>query len=167
MIQTENKNLKKVIAFGCEKWGYSAADLTGTTRKSYSSKFHLIRVRCTGRVGIHLIMESFLNGADGVAIISWKEGECEFGKGNMNTYEHVLFLKKLFKHIGISEDRIQQYFVSAADVEKFIHSVEDITKKIEALPPLPKKILTEKEWSFQKNHSWEGTIPLQGFSDFI
>ncbi|GAG97180.1 unnamed protein product, partial [marine sediment metagenome] len=37
----------------------SAADLTGTTRRSYSTDFHLIRVRCTGRVGIHLIMESF------------------------------------------------------------------------------------------------------------
>ena len=46
------------------------ADLTGVTRKSYSTDFHLIRVRCTGRIGIHLIMEAFLNGADGVAIIS-------------------------------------------------------------------------------------------------
>jgi coenzyme F420-reducing hydrogenase delta subunit len=57
----------------------------------------------------------------------------------MNTYEHVLFLKKLFKHIGISEDRIQQYFCSAAEVEKFIAAVDDITKKVEKLPPLPKK----------------------------
>jgi len=130
---------RNIIAFGCEKWGYSVADLTGTMRKSYSSTFHLIRVRCTGRIGIHLIMECFLNGADGVAIISWKEGECEFGKGNLNTYEHVKFLKKLFKHIGLSEDRIQQYFCSAAEVENFLNSVEDITNKIEALPRLPKQ----------------------------
>ena len=135
---TENVKDRKIIGFGCEKWGYSAADLTGTTRKSYSSNFHLIRVRCTGRIGIHLIMESFLNGADGVAIISWKEGECEFGNGNMNTYEHVKFLKRLFKHLGLSEDRIQQYFCSAAEVDKFIKSVEDITHKVELLPPLPK-----------------------------
>lgn len=139
MVEIQNKIYRKVIAFGCEKWGYSAADLTGTTRKTYSTDFHLIRVKCTGRIGIHLIMQSFLNGADGVAIISWKEGECEFGEGNMNTYQHVLFLKKLFKHIGISVDRIQQYFVSGAEVEKYINSVKDITKKIEALPPLPKK----------------------------
>ena len=138
MTELESNYVKKVVAFGCEKWGYSAADLTGTTRKSYSTDFHLIRVRCTGRIGIHLIMNSFLNGADGVAIISWKEGECEFGTGNMNTYDHVLFLKKLFKHLGISEDRIQQYFVSAAEVEKFIQSVEDITNKVNNLPPLPK-----------------------------
>ena len=129
---------RKIVAFGCDKWGYSAADLTGVTRKSYSTDFHLIRVRCTGRVGIHLVMEAFLNGADGVAIISWKVGECEFGNGNTNTYEHILTLKKLLKHEGISEDRIQQYFCSAAEVEKFINSVEDITKKIYALPPLPK-----------------------------
>lgn len=54
----------------------------------------------------------------------------------MNTYEHILFLKKLFNHLGLSEDRIQQYFISAAEVEKFISSVEDITIKIQALPPL-------------------------------
>lgn len=135
---------KNIIAFGCEKWGYSVADLTGTMRKSYSSTFHLIRVRCTGRIGIHLIMECFLNGADGVAIISWKEGECEFGKGNLNTYEHVKFLKMMFKHLGLSEDRIQQYFCSAAEVENFLNSVEDITNKIEALPRLPKQKINPK-----------------------
>jgi len=135
---------RNIIAFGCEKWGYPVADLTGTTRKSYSSTFHLIRVRCTGRIGIHLIMECFLNGADGVAIISWKEGECEFGKGNLNTYEHVKILKMLFKHIGLSEDRVQQYFCSAAEVENFLNSVEDITNKIEALPHLPKQKINPK-----------------------
>lgn len=57
----------------------------------------------------------------------------------MNTYEHVLFLKELFKYIGISEDRIQQYFISAAETEKFINAIKDITKKVQDLPPLPKK----------------------------
>ena len=134
----KDNNSRRIVAFGCDKWGYSAADLTGVTRKSYSTDFHLIRVRCTGRIGIHLIMEAFLNGADGVAIISWKEGECEFGNGNINTYEHTLTLKKLLKHAGISENRIQQYFCSAAEVEKFIGSVRDMSAKINALPPLPK-----------------------------
>jgi len=138
MSNKKNDISRRIIAFGCDKWGYSVADLTGVTRKSYSTDFHLIRVRCTGRIGLHLIMEAFLNGADGVAIISWKEGECEFGNGNINTYEHVLTLKKLLKHEGISEERIQQYFCSAAEVEKFIKSVEDISSRIHALPPLPK-----------------------------
>jgi len=44
----------------------------------------------------------------------------------------------LLKHEGISEERIQQYFCSAAEVEKFIKSVEDISSRIHALPPLPK-----------------------------
>ena len=142
LMSKENEN-RNIIAFGCEKWGYSVADLTGTTRKSYSTNFHLIRVRCTGRIGIHLMMDCFLNGADGVAIISWKENECEFGNGNMNTYNHVKFLQKLFSHLGISENRIQQYFCSAAEVENFIQSVEDITKKVATLPPLPKNIISD------------------------
>ena len=138
MSKAKNKLSRRVIGFGCDKWGYSAADLTGVTRKSYSTDFHLIRVRCTGRIGIHLIMEAFLNGADGVAIISWKESECEFGNGNMNTYEHVLTLKKILKHEGISEERLQQYFCSAAEVQKFVDSVGDITQRVQKLPPLPK-----------------------------
>ncbi len=56
----------------------------------------------------------------------------------MNTYNHILTLKKLLRHAGISDERVQQYFCSAAEVERFINSVEDITKKIQALPPLPK-----------------------------
>ena len=138
MSKTQNEVSRRIIAFGCDKWGYSAADLTGVTRKSYSTDFHLIRVRCTGRIGIHLIMEAFLNGADGVAIISWKENECEFDNGNTNTYEHVLTLRKILKHEGISEERLQQYFCSAAEVQKFVDSVEDITQRVQKLPPLPK-----------------------------
>lgn len=95
-------------------------------------------------MGIHLIMDAFLNGADGVAIISCHEGECDYGRANMNTNKHVLLLRKLFKRLGISEDRVQQYFCAAAEVERFIQSVDDITKKVEALPPLPRKKLTPK-----------------------
>lgn len=101
-------------------------------------------------------MECYLNGADGVAIISWKEGECEFGAGNLNTYEHVKFLKRLFKHLGISENRIEQYFCSAAEVENFLYAVKDITNKVKALPLLPKN-KPEIEWSSQKNFCWEET----------
>ncbi|MHA1726916.1 MAG: hydrogenase iron-sulfur subunit [Promethearchaeota archaeon] len=119
------------------------ADLTGTTRRSYSTNFHMIRVRCTGRVGIHLIMQAFLNGADGVAIISCHEGECNFGNANMNTHEHVQILKKIFQQQGIHPDRIQQYFCAAAEVENFVSAVEDITAKVLALPPLPKKRITK------------------------
>jgi len=140
----DNKNERKIIAFGCEKWGYSVADLTGTTRRNYSTDFHLIRVKCTGRIGIHLIMDSFLKGADGVAIISCHEGECDYGGANMNTNKHVLFLKRLFNHLGINEDRIQQYFCAAAEVENFVSSVKDMTNKIRSLPPLPKNQLNPK-----------------------
>ena len=83
-------------------------------------------------------MKAFLNGADGVAIISCHEGECNFGNANMNTNKHVVLLKKMFEHLGISPDRIQQYFCGAAEVENFVKSVQDITNKVHALPPLPK-----------------------------
>lgn len=56
----------------------------------------------------------------------------------MNTYEHVLTLRKILKHEGISEERLQQYFCSAAEVQKFVDSVGDITQRVQKLPPLPK-----------------------------
>lgn len=83
-------------------------------------------------------MKAFLNGADGVAIISCHEGECNFGNANMNTYTHIQLLKQIFEQQGINPDRIHQYFCGAAEVENFVTSVEDITKKIQALPPFPK-----------------------------
>ena len=47
-------------------------------------------------------------------------------------------LKKILKHEGIAEERLQQYWCSAAEVEKFINSVKDITERVQKLPPLPK-----------------------------
>ncbi len=90
-------------------------------------------------------MNAFLNGADGVAIISCHEGECDYGEANMNTNKHVMFLKSLFKHLGISEDRVQQYFCAAAEVDNFVQSVNDITKKVGSLPPLINKSQIELE----------------------
>ena len=84
-------------------------------------------------------MQAFLNGADGVAIISCHEGECDYGKANMNTHSHIVQLKKLFKELSINEDRLQQYFCAAAEVERFVQSVNDICQKVQKLPPLPKK----------------------------
>ncbi len=89
-------------------------------------------------------MDCFLKGADGVAIISCHESECDYGRANMNTNNHVIFLRRLFNHLGINEDRIQQYFCAAAEVKKFVASVEDITSKIHSLPPLPKNKINPK-----------------------
>ena len=61
----------------------------------------------------------------------------------MNTYNHVKFLKRLFTHLGLAEERIQQYFCSAAEVEKFVKSVKDISSKVEKLPPLSDEEMTE------------------------
>jgi coenzyme F420-reducing hydrogenase delta subunit len=57
----------------------------------------------------------------------------------MNTYEHVEQLRDILEHSGISKERLQQYFCSAAEVEKFMNAVKDITQKVHNLPPLPKK----------------------------
>jgi coenzyme F420-reducing hydrogenase delta subunit len=57
----------------------------------------------------------------------------------MVAYEHVQTLSKIFEHLNIAEERVQQYFCSAADVEKYMESVKDIAEKIHKLPPLPKK----------------------------
>jgi F420-non-reducing hydrogenase iron-sulfur subunit len=89
-------------------------------------------------------MDSFLKGADGVAIISCHEGECDYGRANMNTNKHVIFLRRIFNHLGINEERIQQYFCAAAEVENFVSSVGDITTKIRSLPPLPKNKINPK-----------------------
>ena len=84
-------------------------------------------------------MQAFLNGADGVAVISCHEGECDYGGANMNTYSHIVQLKKIFKQLDINEERIQQYFCAAAEVEKFVQSVNEICQKVQALPRLPKR----------------------------
>ena len=78
-----------IIAFCCNFWGYTAADLAGTMRLQYPSNIRIIRIPCTGKVDVIHILHAFEKGADGVYVVGCMEGECHFNNGNLRARKRV------------------------------------------------------------------------------
>ena len=57
----------------------------------------------------------------------------------MKAEERVRFAKQLLDELGIGGDRIDMFFMSAAEADKFVSAVNEMTARIEKLGPNPLK----------------------------
>ena len=128
-----------IIAFCCYQWGYGAADLAGTSRMQYPATVRIVRLPCTGKFDVTYALRAFQKGADAVMVVGWKKGECAYEVGNLKAEERVRFIKELLDELGIGGDRIEMFFMTAAEADKFVSAVNEMTEKLQKLGPNPLK----------------------------
>lgn len=123
----------QIIGFCCHYCAYAAADLAGTLRIEYPSNIKIIRVPCSGKVDIIYLLKAFENGADFVFVAGCEEGNCHFLEGNFRAKKRIKYTKELLKEIGIEEERLEMYNVSASQGKKFAQLCQQMTEKIKKL----------------------------------
>ena len=157
------ENTYKMIVFACLKWGYSAADLAGVSRLKYTPAVKIIKVKCTGRVDVKHILHSIRLGADGVMIVGWRPNECQFKKGNFTAERHVELANRILESRGFGNQRINMYWLSAAEAEKFVKSVEDALEKVINSGPNPLKLISKESEVETKETKQVITTPVEWF----
>jgi len=68
----------KLLGFLCNWCAYAGADLAGVSRYQYPPNMRVIRVMCSGRVDPLLVLKSFKQGIDGVAVLGCHPGDCHY-----------------------------------------------------------------------------------------
>lgn len=131
--------------FACLKWGYGAADLAGVSRLKYTPSVKIIKVRCTGRVDVKLILFAIKSGADGVMVVGWRPDECQFKTGNFTAQKHVDFANRILQNRGFGNQRVNMYWCSSAEGEKLVKSVEDAYEKVKRIGPNPINLAESKK----------------------
>ena len=131
-------NFEPLIAvFSCHYCSYAAADLAGTSRIQYPPNIRVIKVPCTGRVSANHILRALECGADGVYVAGCLEGTCHFMSGNFKAKSRVEHTKRLLSAINMDPERVQMYFMSAAEGAKFANVAKEMTETIKELGPSP------------------------------
>jgi coenzyme F420-reducing hydrogenase delta subunit len=108
-------------------------------RLNYPTNVKIVKVPCTGRVDIPLILKAFESGVDGVYLAGCLEGECHFLRGNLRAKKRVQYVKTLLEEVGIGEERVQMYNMSSAQGQRFAEVAREMTEKIRTLGPSPVK----------------------------
>ena len=125
----------KIVAFVCNWCTYAGADLAGTSRMQYEPNVRMIRLPCTGRIDVLLILKAFEQGADGVIVSGCHPGDCHYTSGNLSARRRFAIFYRLMEFLGVDMRRIQFAWVSAAEAVKWVKVVNDFTEKLRELGP--------------------------------
>ncbi len=58
----------QIVAFCCDHCAYAAADLAGGLRMQYQPAVKVVRLPCTGKLDVLLVLRAFETGIDGVMV---------------------------------------------------------------------------------------------------
>ena len=123
----------RIIAFCCHYCAFTAADLAGTMRQQYPSNVRIVRLPCTGKVDVNMILQAFFAGADGVMVAGCEEGSCHFIHGNLRAKKRVEYARHLLEETGLNPDRLRMYHIAASQGPLFAQRASEFTEIITKL----------------------------------
>ena len=136
--QGEIKNSNpKIILFLCRWCSGKGADLAGTSRLQYPPNVLPIMVNCSSRIDPQLVVEAFLEGADGVLVTGCHLGDCHYVEGNFKTVRRMPLLFKMAEQFGINPARLKFEFVSASEGAELTEIVQEFSEELEKIGPGP------------------------------
>ena len=109
-------------------------------RLNYPTNVKIVKVPCSGRVDILLILRAFESGVDGVYLAGCLEGECHFLKGNLRAKKRVQYLKGLLEEVGLGGARLEMYNMSSSQGQRFAEVAQEMTERVrkQGLSPIKK-----------------------------
>jgi F420-non-reducing hydrogenase iron-sulfur subunit len=102
-------------------------------RLQYPTNLRIVRVPCTGRVDITMLLHAFCEGADGVMVAGCEEGSCHFTRGNLRASKRVKRTRELLREAGVDPQRLEMYHVAASQGPLFAARAREFVKRVEDL----------------------------------
>ncbi|EMS81427.1 hydrogenase iron-sulfur subunit [Desulfotignum phosphitoxidans] len=130
----------RIITFLCNWCSYGAADLAGVSRFQYPPNMRIIRIPCSGRVSVKMVLHAIRSGADGVWISGCHPGDCHYIEGNFYARRKFVLLKELLEYTGLEPGRLQFSWISSAEGVKFAEVAQQVIADIRALGPAGKLV---------------------------
>jgi coenzyme F420-reducing hydrogenase delta subunit len=126
-----------ILAFCCHYCAYAAADLAGSLRLQYPPSVRVVKLPCTGKLDVLLVLGALEHGADGVMVAGCLEGDCHYQHGNVNAKRRVGYVQSLLTQIGLEPERVRMFNMSSAMGQRWADAVTTMDEQIRALGPSP------------------------------
>jgi heterodisulfide reductase subunit A len=124
----------KVLIFACNWCSYAGADLAGVMKIQYPSNTRVVRTMCSGRVSQKLVMYAFSKGAGAVLVTGCHPGDCHYINANQQTLKRVDRWRHILEGRGVNPERLQLWWVSAAEAKRFATKATEMSEFLKSLP---------------------------------
>ena len=92
--------------------------------KDQVNEIHTISLPCSGKVTIPYMVKAFETGADGVVIVTCKEGQCHNLEGNLRAQKRTQAVDTLLDEVGIGKGRITVVQLKDGGIEQVMEDIE-------------------------------------------
>jgi coenzyme F420-reducing hydrogenase delta subunit len=99
----------------------------------YEDELKAMLLPCSGKMDVLYLTKAFETGADGVAIITCKQGECRYLEGDLRARKRAEAVDALLEETGLGKGRIVIIQMKNGGIEQVFREVEDFLAKIKAL----------------------------------
>jgi F420-non-reducing hydrogenase iron-sulfur subunit len=127
----------RIVAYCCNWCSYAGADAAGTAKVQYPANVHIIRVMCSGMVHPNMVIDTLMNGADGVLICGCHPGDCHYQEGNLRAESRAEALDLLLEDFGLESERFRLEWVSASEGARFAQIAREMVEQLRVLGPNP------------------------------
>ncbi len=103
----------------------------------YPANVRIVRVPCTGKVDVMLMLRAFQKGADGVYCVGCLEGTCHYNAGNLRCRERVEHVQSMLDEMGLEKERVRMYNLSSGEGPTFAAYAKEMTAYIKEVGPSP------------------------------
>jgi len=83
-----------------------------------------------------MVARAFGKGLDGMMVVGCYFGDCHYISGNVQARAKIEMTRRLFKHIGVNEERIAFRQCSSGEAAVFVQLVNEFDEKIRKLGPI-------------------------------
>jgi coenzyme F420-reducing hydrogenase delta subunit len=126
-----------IVAFCCHFCAYAAADLAGALRVQSPPTVRVVKLPCTGKVDVLLLLGALEHGADGVMVAGCLEGDCHYQRGNLHARQRVERVQALIAQIGLEPERVRMFNMSSGMGQAWADAVAEMDAQVRALGPSP------------------------------
>ncbi|NNK93030.1 MAG: hydrogenase iron-sulfur subunit, partial [Desulfobacterales bacterium] len=121
---------EKCLVFTCNWCSYAGADLAGIEKRQYPASARIIRTMCSARIEEDFVARAFNKGAGAVLITGCRLTEtgsdCHYNYANEHTWKRFKRWQKKYKQKGITSERLQLSWVSAAEGKEFAEKIAEM-----------------------------------------
>jgi len=126
-----------IVAFCCHFCAYAAADLAGALRVQSPPSVRVVKLPCTGKVDVLLLLGALEHGADGVMVAGCLEGDCHYQRGNLHARQRVERVQVLIEQIGLEPERVRMFNMSSGMGQAWADAVAEMDAQVRVLGPSP------------------------------
>ncbi|MCE5249050.1 hydrogenase iron-sulfur subunit [bacterium] len=92
-----------------------------------------VSIPCSGKVDVLYLIKTFETGADGVIIVTCRNGECRYIEGNLRAGKRAEAVDALLREIGLDGNRISVIQIEEDGMEKLIGDIEHFRAELKQI----------------------------------